>query len=249
MSRDPQRLGDLAADHVLGLLSAAEAREVEAAAAADPALEAEIAALRDQLLPLDLSARPQPLPPGFAERLRGVIAATPQEAPAPSPAPASAPMPTQTPTPAPANLSQAPRRRLAGLAAALVLGVVLGFGGALQRPAPAPQVVAVLLDDQGRPRAVIDDYGDRRAQIRFVSEVEIPEGFAIEAWTLPSAQMGPRSLGVLDQARAAPLTGPDLPAPGDAQLYEITLEPAGGSPTGRPTGPIIAKGLAVAQGI
>lgn len=235
MTRAPQDVRDLAADHVLGLLSPAAMREVEAAAEADPALAAQIAELCDLLLPLDLSASPQPLPPGFAERMRAVIAATPQEASAPAPAPA--------------NLSHAPRRRLAGLAAALVLGLALGFGGALQRPAPAPQVVAVLLDDLGRPRAVIDDYGDQRAQIRFVSEVEIPEGFAIQAWTLPSAQMGPRSLGVLERARATPLSGPDLPAPGDAQLYEITLEPAGGSPTGRPTGPIIAKGLAVAQGI
>lgn len=28
------------------------------------------------------------------------------------------------------------------------------------------------------------------------------------------------------------------------QLYEITLEPSGGSPTGRPTGPIQVKGFA-----
>ena len=49
--------------------------------------------------------------------------------------------------------------------------------------------------------------------------------------------------------RATTLAGPDLPVPADAQLYEITLEPEGGSPTGRPTGPIIAKGLAAAQNI
>jgi anti-sigma-K factor RskA len=28
-------------------------------------------------------------------------------------------------------------------------------------------------------------------------------------------------------------------------LFEITLEPVGGSPTGRPTGPILMKGNAV----
>ncbi|TGN59767.1 anti-sigma factor, partial [Paracoccus liaowanqingii] len=134
------------------------------------------------------------------------------------------------------------------LAAALVLGVALGLGGAGLQPAPAPQVVAVLLDDQGLPRAVIEDYGDETAQIRFVSDVEVPQGFSIQAWTLPSAEMGPRSLGVLEGPSAARLAGPDLPRPTDAQLYEITLEPEGGSPTGRPTGPIIAKGLAAAQG-
>jgi anti-sigma-K factor RskA len=35
-----------------------------------------------------------------------------------------------------------------------------------------------------------------------------------------------------------------LPAPHPQQLYEITVEPAGGSPTNLPTGPIPGKGLA-----
>ena len=33
-----------------------------------------------------------------------------------------------------------------------------------------------------------------------------------------------------------------LPPPGTDQLFEITLEPATGSPTGRPTGPVLFKG-------
>jgi anti-sigma-K factor RskA len=36
--------------------------------------------------------------------------------------------------------------------------------------------------------------------------------------------------------------GENAPPPGPDQLFEITLEPAGGSPTGRPTGPILFKG-------
>ncbi|MFN6980157.1 MAG: anti-sigma factor domain-containing protein, partial [Gemmobacter sp.] len=83
---------------------------------------------------------------------------------------------------------------------------------------------------------------------RFVAGLDVPPGLTIEAWTLPSSEIGPTSLGVLNGPRAALLRGPSLPRPADAQLYEITLEPAGGSPTGRPTGPIIAKGLAAAQG-
>ncbi|CAM3071056.1 anti-sigma factor domain-containing protein [Paracoccus nototheniae] len=233
-------------DHALGLLTPAEAELFEALMAADPALAAHVGRLRDQLLPLDLSAAPVALPQGFAARLRAHLATVTQDA---APVAAGALSGDPTVVPVAANISAAPRRWLAGLAAALVLGIALGFGGALQRPAPAPQVVAVLLDDQGRARAVIEDFGDETAQIRFVSDIEVPPGFSIQAWTLPSAEMGPRSLGVLDGPRASRLAGPDLPAPADAQLYEITLEPLGGSPTGRPTGPIIAKGLAAAQGI
>jgi anti-sigma-K factor RskA len=33
--------------------------------------------------------------------------------------------------------------------------------------------------------------------------------------------------------------------PKQDQLYELTLEQAGGSSTGRPTGPILAKGFAL----
>jgi anti-sigma-K factor RskA len=51
--------------------------------------------------------------------------------------------------------------------------------------------------------------------------------------------------GVLPRAEQRRLAqGTDLPMPIESQLYEITLEPATGSPTGRPTGPILYKGLA-----
>ncbi|WP_410219321.1 anti-sigma factor domain-containing protein [Paracoccus sp. (in: a-proteobacteria)] len=223
-------------DYALGLMSPAETELFEAVMARDAALAAHVAQMRDRLLPLDLSAPARPLPHDFADRVRERLAQVEQDAAPLSPLP-----------PVPANQPDPPIwRRMAG-AAALVLGIAIGFGGALQRPGPAPQVVAVLLDDQGQPRAVIEDYGNDTAQIRFVADVEVPAGRSIQAWTLPSAEMGPTSLGVLDGPRPARLRGPDLPAPADAQLYEITLEPEGGSPTGRPTGPIIAKGLAAAQ--
>jgi anti-sigma-K factor RskA len=40
----------------------------------------------------------------------------------------------------------------------------------------------------------------------------------------------------------------NLSAPSIGQLFEITLEPSSGSPTGRPTGPVLFKGnTALAQ--
>lgn len=240
---DRAELTALAGDYALGLMSGTEAALFETLMQRDPALAAEVALLNDRLLPLDLSAPPAALPEGFAEGLRARLREAETGG---DPAPGAW---AGTETGGAANLNRAPWRRRAGLAAALVIGVALGLLGAAQRPAPQPIVVAVLLDDQGQPRAVIEDYGNDTAQIRFVSDVEVPPGTSIEAWTLPSQDLGPVSLGVLDGARAAILRGPDLPRPADAQLYEITLEPLGGSPTGRPTGPIIAKGLAAAQGL
>ncbi len=56
---------------------------------------------------------------------------------------------------------------------------------------------------------------------------------------LPRGRLhGSPAFGDRDYAHRAP-----LPPPKREQLYEITLEPAGGSPTGKPTGPIIARAL------
>lgn len=52
------------------------------------------------------------------------------------------------------------------------------------------------------------------------------------------------SLGLLDTGRSRTLTIDGLPSPNAQQLYEITSEPAGGSPTNLPTGPILGKGFA-----
>jgi anti-sigma-K factor RskA len=77
-----------------------------------------------------------------------------------------------------------------------------------------------------------------------LTNITVPEGKTLQVWTLPSPQTGPVSMGLLEQARSKILSDFNLPPPQPQQLYEITLEQAGGSPTGKPTGPVIAKGFA-----
>ena len=73
----------------------------------------------------------------------------------------------------------------------------------------------------------------------------MPEGQTMQVWTLYDPAVGPVSLGTLGRdAAEVVLQGPHLPRPKADQLYEITLEPAPGSPTGKPTGPILVKGFA-----
>ncbi|SEM85515.1 Anti-sigma-K factor RskA [Loktanella fryxellensis] len=229
MTQLSQEIVDLVPDHVLGLLSPSEDALMAELSARDADLATLVGDLRDRLLPLDLSATPQPLPAGFTATVLSRIATLPQGA-----------------LVAPANIPAAPRRLWPGLAAAVV-GLAVGLGAATLRPRPAPQVVAVLVDDAGVPQAVVDDYGNDTATVRFVADITVPDDRALQVWTLPSADMGPVSLGVLDGRMAADLRFDDLPDPAAQQLYEVTLEPLGGSPTGRPTGPIIGKGLAAAQ--
>jgi anti-sigma-K factor RskA len=75
-----------------------------------------------------------------------------------------------------------------------------------------------------------------------LAEINVPEGRALEIWTLWDRQVGPRSVGLLQRARATQLNLDNLPRTGENPLFEITLEPATGSPTGRPTGPVLFKG-------
>ena len=123
--------------------------------------------------------------------------------------------------------------------AALVLAVGLGF--AVKAARQQPVMVAVLLDGS-KPGAVVQAFSDGRVVLVPLVDVSVPEGRALEVWTLPSRERGPVSVGLMNRARTLSLSLKDLPAPGANQLFEITLEPSTGSPTGRPTGPVLFKG-------
>lgn len=225
MSGDRDLLAD---EYVLGLLDPAEHAAVEAQIETDPALRAAVAASRDRFLALDMTVRPADLAPGLWQRIEAGLGA--QDVPV-----RAAP---------PANDNAVPGWRLAalsGMAASLLLAVGLGWS---LLAAPEPKVIAVLLDASGAPLALVEDYGDTSARVTPLVDFDVPEGRTMQVWTLPSQEMGPVSLGLLAGSRSTVLDGPDLPPPHEDQLYEITIEQAGGSPTGRPTGPILVKGFA-----
>lgn len=115
-------------------------------------------------------------------------------------------------------------------------------------PAP-PQLVVVLLDAEARPVSLVEAYEGHKIRIVPLGAIEVPQGRTLQVWTLPDPATGPVSMGLLPAVTATTLTGPPLPVPKREQLYEITLEPVGGSPTGKPTGPIIGKGFAKAPQI
>ncbi|WP_285674930.1 anti-sigma factor, partial [Paralimibaculum aggregatum] len=130
---------------------------------------------------------------------------------------------------------------LGALAASLLLAVALAVSLTWQ---PAPQVVAVLLDDAGQPFALVEGAEDNTTRITVLGEAEVPDGRVLQVWTKPGPDRPPVSLGTVARAVGATLGARGLPPPTAGQLYEITLEVQGGSPTGLPTGPILGKGLA-----
>jgi anti-sigma-K factor RskA len=232
MSAGKQDIDELADEYVLGLLDAADHARVEADIETDAALRAAVASSRDRFLALDLLAKPGVEPEGLWARIASTLD---------DPQPALA---TGFATAAPANDNLSPgwrRAALAGIAASLLLAVGLGWSLMSQ---PEPRVIAVLLDKAGEPQALVEDFGNALARVTPLVDFEVPEGRIMQVWTLPSKDLGPVSLGLLPRSQEALLDGPVLPPPQEAQLYEITIEQAGGSPTGRPTGPILVKGFA-----
>ena len=220
-----------AGEYALGLLEGAELQAFEAELARDPELAAMTAGFAGKLQALDDTAVAEAGPELWA-RVEQRLSETPQLPPAAAN--------TNTPRGVP---------RWATLAASVVVALGLGyFGGqALTPPAPAPTMVAVLINEGDQsPGAIIEAFGDDSVRIVPLVDFAVPAGSVLQVWTLPDADTGPVSLGTLGAAAEILLRGPDLPLPADGQLYEITLEPAPGSPTGRPTGPILVKGFAKA---
>ncbi len=144
------------------------------------------------------------------------------------------------------NPNRAPWRVALGLAAALLLALGLSWPF-LQAPSSVAIAVTVLLDPNGAPFALIEDFGGGEAEVIALVTYEVPAGKSLQAWTKWSEETGPVSLGVLDAFTSAPLGADGLPNPIVGQLYEITLE-EGGSATGRPTGPILGVGRAAVPG-
>lgn len=133
----------------------------------------------------------------------------------------------------------------AAIAASLLLGLGIGFaGGWFISSTPEPVVLVVLDTENNTPGAVFEAFADNSVRVIPLQNFEVPEGKILQVWTLYNKDVGPVSLGTLSRAETARLGAQPLPVPVDNQLYEITLEPAPGSPTGKPTGPILVKGFA-----
>ena len=212
--------GLLAAEYVLGVLSADEAASCADRRRRDPAFARLVDQWERRLMPLAALVPPVPPPPGLRDRIEAAMAA---------------------PTAIPARpAAHGIRRQLwfwrglsfASLAAACVLGALLWL-----RP-PAREVVALLPPGANAGGFLVTPSG---GDLRFipVRAPAIPAGRDLQLWSLPAGATVPQSLGVL------PPGGTVLPAgrvPSGAGQLLVSLEPAGGSTTGLPTGPVVLAG-------
>jgi anti-sigma-K factor RskA len=112
-----------------------------------------------------------------------------------------------------------------------------------QQPAPAP-MVAMLTADTNHP-ALMASWNPHNRQFLIEASAPMPPkaGRSHQLWVIP-ADGKPRSMGVMPAA--GPMTATLDPAMAATLAEGVTLavsdEPGGGSPTGAPTGPVIASG-------
>jgi len=227
MNETPEQLQQLAGEYVLGTLSAAARREVEQRLAREPLLRAEVEAWERRLLPLTSLVAPTEPSAGLWPRIATSVQARPAAA--------------------------AWRRwwddlRLwrgltgGALAASLVLALLL----TLRPAAPEAAYMVVLAAPQDRGAGwVVQTSMKRQLTLTPLHDTVVPERKALQFWTKAPGWSGPVSLGLVQSNRSLKLALDKLPPVEPDQLFEITLEPATGSPTGKPTGPVLYIGKAV----
>lgn len=235
--RDPGERDALAAEYVLGALRTDEQAAVAAALATDEPLRAAVYAWQDRLLAL--SVRADPLAPSASLWTRIDVALDAIAAAAPGVVrPPTAPSWWQR-----LSLWQ-------GVSAfALSLVVVLGTLVLQQRPdSPASvRYVAMLQSPSDQSVGwVVELQDDRLRLVPTAVGSAVPPGRSLQFWTKPEGAAGPTSLGLVRAGETVELPLSRLPGVGAQQLFEITLEPEGGSTLGRPTGPILYVGRTVA---
>lgn len=135
------------------------------------------------------------------------------------------------------------------LAACLVLALALRpqrtvtAGAPIATSRPAPLIVAIAPSGAGadaKPFAAAYDAGT--GEIRFAGGVTVPTGRSAELWVI-GADAAPHSLGLLEgPASRVSIGGRNLRRITAGATLAVTIEPEGGSPSGLPTGPVVASG-------
>lgn len=226
----------LAAEYVLGTLDAEERSSLDRRLVDDPTLRRHVGEWEDRFSPLLGLYREVPPPPHVLSRVTSRLGDLDSH---------SLLQPDNV-----VVLRRSVQRwrlvagALTALAAALIAWIVVG-----PTPNQTGRFVAVLQKDAASPAILLDvDIGARRAMIRQVS-TDRPADKSYELWLINPEVGGPRSLGILNPqgVTKASLASYDAAVIARA-TYAITVEPAGGSPSGIPSGQPILSGKLVDQG-
>ena len=125
------------------------------------------------------------------------------------------------------------------LAAALLITL---FAGNAFRDGQEPTMMAVL-EDQGVARMVVEQPKSGTLMVKMVKPWKASPGNSMQLWVIPAAG-APRSLGLVNETGETKFATGDMDVKlADGLVFALSKEPAGGSPTGQPTGMILCKGV------
>jgi anti-sigma-K factor RskA len=225
-----------AAEYALGTLDPGERAALAARRLREPELDQAIRAWEARLAPLAEAAPeiepPRDLLPAIEARIRGGAGE------------------------APANADFVGLRRSVALwrttaiaasllAAVLAIGIV---GREMTRRSTPREYVAILQKDAASPAIEVTVDLDRQELTVRPVAARAPPGKAYELWIIDAKLGAPRSLGVIGEARRAASLAAYDPSVVENATYAVTVEPPGGSPSGKPSGPPVFVGKLIPVG-
>jgi anti-sigma-K factor RskA len=216
--RQPELRRALAADYAIGLMPTTARRRFENLLIDDPNLRAEVAQWQESLVGLTTSLEPQPVPERVWQQI--VARIEPQRLHVPEKRPFWSWM------------------RIAAVACTLLVAVIVGVIYNRDKP----DFNATLVAGNQQPALTVQAF-DRYLKIDPVAVASVETGRSLELWAIPADGV-PVSLGVIpDNGKGRVDLSDSQRRLLDSQTtMAITLEPKGGSPSGKPTGPILYKG-------
>jgi anti-sigma-K factor RskA len=232
MPVDPAERAALAAEYVIGSLPDAERAEFEQALAREFELQREVYYWQDRLLPMTRMLQPVEPAANLWPRIERSLAAKAVQ--------------LRTADTGARWWQGATFWRYGALAASL-LAVV--FAMRLLAPVAAPEggrYYAVLQSPDRKDAGwIVEAAAGGKLRLVPLATTTVAPGKSLQFWTKPQGASAPTSLGLVPPDRVTEIDIARLPAMEREQLFELTLEPEGGSTIGRPTGPILYVGRAV----
>jgi anti-sigma-K factor RskA len=232
----PDETNDLAAEYALGVLTGEELARARELTRTDGGFREQVARWSGRLAPM-LDEVDSAVPPDSAwtgiERRLGAPAAT--------------------------NVVQLRRRvhqwrslaaAMSALAACLAIFIVVRplpptpAPSRIERPAEAAPLLAMLGNDRQGTRVVANwDPAAQRLVLAVTGDMPSDSSHSHELWVIPPGGK-PRSLGTMGSAKQMHMELADALARllQQGATIAISVEPRGGSPTGAPTGPVVASG-------
>ncbi|MEQ1775908.1 MAG: anti-sigma factor [Burkholderiales bacterium] len=235
MPTDPSERSAFAAEYVIGSLPADERTDFEHALAREFALQKDMYFWQDKLLPMTRMLAPVEPSADVWKRIE-------QSLPSQS---------RRADTTGKQSWWQGLNFWRFGAVAASMVAVVLALK--LLAPTATPETiryVAVLQSPDKKDAGwIVEASAGGKLRLTPLVTTTVAPQKVLQFWTKAQGASGPTSLGLVSPDRVTEMEVARLPTLEREQLFELTLEPEGGSTIGRPTGPILYVGRTVAMNI